>query len=408
LRFFTASRAHHAEIGGLRPGSAFQFARNLAEEGVVMRHQLLARDGRFLENELKTALTVAPYPSRTPKENIADIRAAIAANQLGVRELQRMIDAQSWPVVKSYMTHIRDSASAKTRDTIDRLHDGEFTFTDPLDDGAPLRIRVTVNGRNMCVDFTGTGAVNNNSLNANPAIVDAAILYCLRCLIDEDIPLNSGVLEPVTITVPPNTMLNPPHHADPTRHAPVVGGNVEISQRIVDVFFGALGIVAASQGTMNNLVFGNERFGYYETICGGAGAGADFHGASAVHTHMTNTRLTDPEVMEQQVPVRVRRFAIRRGSGGIGRHHGGDGVTREIEFLEPVEVSLLTQRRRHAPFGMNGGQDGRPGENTIHRAHADSPETLDGLAQLDANPGDCLIIETPGGGGYGSTCSGPG
>ena len=399
LRFFTASRAHHAEIGGVRPGSTFPHARSLAEEGVVFRNLRIARAGGFDEAALHDALTAGEFPSRAPQENIADVRAALAANTLGTRELQALIDANTWPVVSAYMGFIRDSAAQTCREMIGRIDDGCYVFDDQLDDGAPLRIAVMIEGTCMTVDFSGTGPVNDNAFNANLAVVTAAILYCLRCMIDQDIPLNSGVLEPIEITLP-TCMLNPPKCEDPRRHAAVAAGNVELSQRIVDMFFGALGVVSASQGTMNNLIFGDDTFGYYETICGGAGAGPGFEGADAVHTHMTNTRMTDVEVLEAQYPVRVRRFAIRRGSGGAGRYRGGDGVIREIEFLKPVRLSLLSQRRSTRPFGLAGGQPAQPGRNLLRRAGEHTERDLGPLVQIEIHPHDSLTILTPGGGGY--------
>lgn len=269
-----------------------------------------------------------------------------------------------------------------------------------LDDGSPIVVAVTIADGRAVVDFTGTGGVLKGNLNANRAIVTSAVLYGLRCLIDEDIPLCAGVLDPVRIVLP-ECLLNPPFDADPARCPAVVGGNVETSQRVVDVVLGALGLAAASQGTMNNLLMGDARFGYYETICGGAGAGPGFDGADAVHTHMTNTRLTDPEVLESRYPLRLVRFAIRRGSGGAGRWRGGDGVIREIEFLAPLEVSILSQRRTTAPYGLAGGAPGAVGRNTlIHRGSAEG-EILPGIARVDVAAGDRIIIETPGGGGYG-------
>jgi 5-oxoprolinase (ATP-hydrolysing) len=400
LRFFTASRAHHAEVGGLRPGSTFPWPKNLAEEGVVFRNLRLARGGGFDERALRDALRDAPYPSRSPDENVADVRAALAANTLGAHELSALIDRHTWPVVRAYMGHIRDAAADKCRAMIRTIGDGRYELSDQLDDGAPLCLAVTVDGDRMAVDFTGTGPVNDNAFNANRAIVSAALLYCLRCIIDEDVPLNSGVLEPIDLIVP-RGMLDPPACDDPRQHAAVAAGNVELSQRVTDLFFGALGVLAACQGTMNNFVFGDGTFGYYETICGGAGAGPDFDGADAIHTHMTNTRLTDVEVLERRYPVRVRSFTIRRGSGGAGRHHGGAGVVREVEFLQPLQVSLMTQRRRQGPFGLAGASPGEPGRNTLRRAGSASDEALGALAQFDVQPRDVLTIHTPGGGGYG-------
>ncbi|MEX2212778.1 MAG: hydantoinase B/oxoprolinase family protein [Phycisphaeraceae bacterium] len=402
LRFFTASRAHHAEIGGVRPGSLYPFAKNLAEEGVVLRNLLIARGGEFHEKSLRDALLSGPYPSRAPEDNIADIRAAVAANHIGLRELGRMIEHYTWPVVSSYMKHIRDAAEEKVRAAIAKLPQGKHAFADGLDDGSPVRVKITIKSDQMIIDFTGTAPVSATSINANPAIVQAAVLYCLRCLIDEDIPLNSGVLAPVKLIIPKGSMLSPPVEPDPAKHAAVVGGNVELSQRIVDVILGALGVAAASQGTMNNFTFGNERFGYYETIAGGSGAVEGFDGAAAVHTHMTNTRITDVEVLERRYPVRLRAFRVRHGSGGEGKWWGGDGITRVFEFLEPVEVSLLTQRRETQPFGLQGGQPGHAGANLLWRKGAVTEITLEELAQFRAEVGDVLTISTPGGGGFGT------
>jgi len=286
---------------------------------------------------------------------------------------------------------------------LEKLPDGRREFVDYLDDGTPIAVAFTIDGDSATIDFAGTGAVLPGNLNANRAIVTAAVLYCLRLLIDEDIPLNEGVLAPVKIVVPEHSLLSPPLKATPAECAAVVGGNVETSQRIVDVLLGALGIAAASQGTMNNLLFGDPTFGYYETICGGSGATAEHDGADAVHTHMTNTRLTDPEVLERRTPVRLLEFSIRRGSGGAGQHHGGAGVVRKIEFLRELDVSILSQRRGpYPPYGQAGGEPGALGRNTIYRADG-SEETLPNQAQLLVRPGDVLVIETPGGGGFGTT-----
>lgn len=400
LQFFTASRAHHAEIGGARPGSTFPFAKNLAEEGVVFSNLRLARNGHFDEAALRSALTSGPYPSRAPQENIADIRAAMAANTIGMRELKSLITQQTWPVVKAYMQHIRDAASSQCRDAIAAIKDGEYHFADALDDGSLLQITITINADQMTVDFTGTGAVNPNAFNANRAIVESAILYCMRCIIHQDIPLNSGVMEPINIILP-TCMLNPPACDDPLKHAAVAAGNVELSQRVVDMFFGALNIMAGCQGTMNNFIFGDGQFGYYETICGGVGATATSHGASAVHSHMTNTRMTDVEVFETQYPARLRQFAIRQNAGGQGKHNGGDGVIREIEFLKDLEVSMLTQRRVRPPFGLDGGEPGSVGKNQLKRAVDDNVIDLGSLVQVSVKARDVLTIQTPGGGGFG-------
>ncbi|HEX7448975.1 MAG TPA: hydantoinase B/oxoprolinase family protein [Pirellulales bacterium] len=400
LLFFTASRAHHAEIGGVRPGSMPPFSRNLAEEGVLIRNFKLVDAGHSRMDELGELLAAGPYPSRNVADNLADIAAQVAANQRGAHDLARLVERYSLPVVTAYMSHIQNAAERKMRAALARLGDGEYRFVDHLDDGAPIAVAITIAGDAATIDFSGTGAVLSGNLNANRAIVTAAVMYCLRCLIAEEIPLNQGVLAPVRIVLP-ECLLNPPEGPTPAESAAMVGGNVETSQRVVDVLLGALGVAAASQGTMNNLLFGDAQFGYYETICGGAGATPQADGADAVHTHMTNTRLTDPEVLERRYPVRVHEFSIRRGSGGAGRHRGGDGVVRRIEFLRALEVSILSQRRgAYRPFGLKGGQPGEPGRNLLRRADGAS-EPLPGQVQFLAQPGDVLSIETPGGGGFG-------
>ena len=401
LLFFTASRAHHAEIGGVAPGSMPPFSRNLAEEGVLIRNFKLVDGGAAHDDELRRILTSGPYPTRAVRDNLADIAAQVAANNSGVRQLNELVQRYTLPVVQAYMKHIQQAASEKMRLALAALPDGSYRFADHLDDGSPIRVTITIRGSQAKVDFTGTGPVVPGNLNANRAIVTAAVLYVFRCLINEDIPLNSGVLEPVEIVLP-ECLLNPPERAEPSQCAAVVGGNVETSQRVVDVLLGALGAAAASQGTMNNLSFGDATFGYYETICGGAGATPDADGADAVHTHMTNTRLTDVEVIERRYPVRVVQFSIRRGSGGHGARRGGDGVVRRIEFLKPLKVSILSQRRGpYPPFGLAGGQPGELGRNRLRRAGSDRDELLGGRVELNVHAGDLLTIETPGGGGYG-------
>jgi 5-oxoprolinase (ATP-hydrolysing) len=405
LIFLTASRAHHAEIGGIVPGSMPPFSKTLAEEGVLIRSFRLVAGGESREDELRKLLSSGPYPSRSVEDNLADVSAQVAANNVGVRQLRELVERYSLIVVHAYMHHIQAAAAAKMRLALSRLDDGTYQRSDHLDDGAPISVAIEIRGESAVVDFTGTGDVLNTNLNANRAIVTAAVLYVFRCLIDEDIPLNSGVLEPVEIVLP-ECLLNPPSHDDPADCVAIVGGNVETSQRVVDVLLGALGLAAASQGTMNNLTFGDGTFGYYETICGGSGATPAADGADAVHTHMTNTRLTDAEVIERRYPVRLHEFSIRRGSGGAGQHRGGDGIVRRIEFLKPLTVSLLTQRRGNCdPFGLNGGANGAIGHNTLQRAGSNEPEHLAGRARVDINPGDILRIETPGGGGWGEeTC----
>ena len=318
-----------------------------------------------------------------------------------MRLLSELVEKQSLDVVQAYMRHIQVAASTKMRLALAALPDGRYERVDHLDDGSPIQATITIAGDSATVDFTGTGPVLKSNLNANRAIVTAAVMYVFRCLINEDIPLNGGVLEPISIIVP-ECLLNPPEHPEPSQSAAVVGGNVETSQRVVDVLLGALGLAAASQGTMNNLTFGDATFGYYETICGGSGATANANGADAVHTHMTNTRLTDVEVIERRYPVRVHEFSIRRGSGGAGQHHGGDGIVRKLEFLRPLNVSLLTERRGpFPPFGLHAGQPGSLGRNTLTKADTKTIVELGGKAQLTVATGDLLTIETPGGGGYG-------
>ena len=400
LLFFTASRAHHAEIGGIRPGSMPPFSKNLAEEGILIRNLKLVDAGLSRFDELRTLLTSGPYPSRRPDDNLADVAAQVAANHQGARDLARLVERYSKPVVTAYMQHIRDAAERKMRRALERIPDGRYAFTDHLDDGTPIAAATTITGDAATIDFTGTGPVSSGNLNANRAIVTSAVMYVMRCLIDEDIPLNQGVLEPIRIVLP-ECVLNPSAGPSAEDCPAVVGGNVETSQRVVDVLLGALGLAAASQGTMNNTLFGDATFGYYETVCGGNGATAAGPGADAVHTHMTNTRLTDAEVLEIRCPVRLREFSIRRGSGGAGLHRGGDGIVRKLEFLRPLEVSLLTQRRGpYAPYGLNGGESGARGRNTLIRRDGTTRE-LTGSEQFHAEVGDMLVVETPGGGGWG-------
>jgi 5-oxoprolinase (ATP-hydrolysing) len=412
LLFVTASRAHHAEIGGIRPGSMPPFSRNLAEEGVLISNFKLVAAGQSRFDELRALLLAGAYPTRNVSDNLADISAQAAANRQGTRDLERLVERYTWPVVEAYMRHIQGAAERKMRKALGKLRPGRREFVDHLDDGSEIRVAITIHeddatnaretasGEMATIDFSGTSPVLEGNLNANRAIVTAAVMYCLRLLIDEDIPLNQGVLAPVRIVLP-ECLLNPPRGETPEQCAAVVGGNVETSQRVVDTVLGALQVASASQGTMNNVLFGDLSFGYYETICGGSGATPEGPGADAVQVHMTNTRLTDPEVLEQRYPVRVRQFVVRRGSGGKGKHRGGDGVVRHIEFLKELEVSVLSQRRGpYPPYGMAGGEPGACGSNRIVRANG-AVENLDSLVQLRVRPGDELIIETPGGGGWG-------
>jgi 5-oxoprolinase (ATP-hydrolysing) len=401
ILFFTASRAHHAEIGGIVPGSMPPFSKNLGEEGVLIRNFKLVDRGEFRESELQKLLLSGEYPTRSISDNLSDISAQVAANNNGVKQLVELVERYSLSVVQAYMGHIQRAAAEKMRMALAAIPDGTYSRTDSLDNGAPICVTISIQGDSAQVDFTGTGPVLDSNLNANRAIVTAAVLYVFRCLIREDIPLNGGVLEPVEIILP-ECLLNPPEHEDPAQCAAVVGGNVETSQRVVDTLLGALEVAAASQGTMNNLTFGDETFGYYETICGGSGATPDAKGTSAVHTHMTNTRLTDTEVIERRYPVRVRQFSIRKGTGGAGVHPGGDGIVRELEFLKSLKVSMLSERRGpYFSFGLNDGKAGELGRNLLRRAGSDEIEDLGGKFAIEVEPGDVLIIETPGGGGYG-------
>ena len=406
LLFFTASRAHHSEIGGIVPGSMPPFSTTLAEEGVLIRSFKLLNAGQSQEDKLLQILSDHPFPSRTPQVNLADIRAQVAANQQGVNDLQQLLDVAGQQCVLAYMQFIQSAAELKTRQAIGVLTNGVYRYTDFLDEHAAghyqaqISVTIIVKDDNITFDFTGTSDVLPSNLNANSAIVTAAVMYVMRCLINEDIPLNAGVLEPVKILIP-QCLLNPGNHTDPQQCPAIVGGNVETSQRIVDVLIGALSLAAGSQGTMNNLLFGNDEFGYYETICGGAGATAEAAGACAVHTHMTNTRITDPEIMERRYPVRLDKFSIRRGSGGAGKHAGGDGVIRDITFLAPLTLSLLSSRRgEFTPTGMEGGGNGKAGVNLLRRADG-SEQLLAGCEQFTVQTGDQISIKTPGGGAWG-------
>jgi 5-oxoprolinase (ATP-hydrolysing) len=410
LLFFTGSRAHHAEIGGTAPGSMPPDATSLAEEGVLLRCVRWRYGEEGADEELRRLFSGSKWPSRSVETNIADLRAQAAANALGRERLSRLVETFGLGTVTAYMRHIREASTTRLRTALAKLAPGQKTCRDQMDDGTPVVVTLTptrdAEGARLTVDFTGTGAVAKGNLNANLAIVKAATLYALRCLIAEDVPLNEGVLGPVDFVVPFPSLLSPPQGDDPTRLAAVNAGNVETSQRLVDVLLGALGLAAASQGTMNNLLFGRAPaggapgFGYYETICGGAGAGPGFAGASGVHTHMTNTRITDPEVLEERFPVRLRRFALRHGSGGAGKWRGGDGVVRELEFLAPVELSLITSRRATAPWGLQGGSAGAPGKNVLVRRDG-STTVLPPMARAHVEAGDALTLETPGGGGFG-------
>ncbi|MFC9315718.1 hydantoinase B/oxoprolinase family protein [Streptomyces nigra] len=394
ILFYVASRGHHAEIGGIAPGSMPANSRTIDEEGVLFDNWLLAENGRFREEETFRLLTEAPYPSRNPRTNLADLRAQIAANRKGADEVARMIDDFGLDVVQAYMRHVQDNAEEAVRRVIDALDDGEYSYE--TDSGAVIRVSVRVDRvhRTATVDFTGTSPQLTSNFNAPFAVVNAAVLYVFRTLVADDIPLNDGCLRPLRIVVPPGSMLAP----EPP--AAVVAGNVETSQAITGALYAALRVQAEGSGTMNNVTFGNARHQYYETVASGSGAGDGFPGAPVVQTHMTNSRLTDPEVLEWRLPVRLDEFAVRPGSGGAGRWRGGDGAVRRIRFLEPMTVSTLSQHRRVPPYGMAGGASGALGSNRVERADG-TVTTLAGSDSADVGPGDVLVIETPGGGGYG-------
>ncbi len=406
-----ANRAHHAEIGGARPGSMPPTARCLAEEGVVIAPFHLVRGGAPAAvrwDAMEAIFRGGPYPSRAPAENLADLHAALAAVRQGQAALRRLAATHGAATVLAAMAAIQARAARRMAEVWKRLPAGRRTASERLDDGTPLAVAIDVGSGGACFDFAGTGAVHAGNLNMTPAIVRSAVLYVLRLLAGDDgypLPLNEGLLGQVELRIPPGTLLDPDFSVEPARAPAVVGGNVETSQRLVDTLLKALGLAACSQGTMNNTLFGNARFGYYETVCGGTGAGPGWHGASAVHSHMTNTRITDPEVLELRYPVRLERFAIRPGSGGAGEFRGGDGVVREITFLEPVALSMLTQHRRERPYGVAGGEPGAPGRQRVVRASGETLE-LGSVDGCDLEAGDRLILETPGGGGWGGARTG--
>jgi len=404
--FYVGSRGHHADVGGLTPGSMPPFSTRIEEEGVQIQNFKLVEAGHLREAEMVALLQSGQYPSRNPQQNLADLKAQIAANEKGVQELRRMVDQFGLEVVQAYMRHVQDNAEESVRRVITRLKDGSFTL--PLDNGAQIRVAVRVNAveRSAEIDFTGTSAQLANNFNAPRAVCMAAVLYVFRTLVDDDIPLNAGCLKPLRVTIPEGSMLNP------LPPASVVAGNVETSTCITNALFGALGVMAGSQPTMNNFTFGNARYQYYETISGGSGAGGrfdetgalvgGFDGTSVVQTHMTNSRLTDPEVLEFRFPVRLESYAIRKGSGGAGRWKGGNGGVRRIRFLEPMTAGILSNGRLHPAFGAAGGQPGQPGINRVLRTSG-QVEELAHIGQTEMASGDIFEIHTPGGGGYGQT-----
>ena len=392
--FYVASRGHHADIGGTTPGSMPPDSRTVEEEGVILDNVLLVDGGRLLEDEIVEILKSGKYPSRNTDQNMADLKAQIAACEKGIQELRKMVDHFSLEVVHAYMDHVQDNAEESVRRVLDVLKDGSFTY--PMDDGYEIKVNISIDkaARSATIDFTGTSGQHPTNYNAPRAVTTAAVLYVFRCLVESDIPLNAGCLKPLKIIIPDRSMLSPEYPAA------VVAGNVETSQCITDCLFGALGVMAAAQGTMNNFTFGNETYQYYETICGGSGAGPDFDGTSAVHTHMTNSRLTDPEVVEWRFPVTLESFEIRRGSGGKGAHKGGDGTLRKFRFHEPMSAALLSSHRVVPPFGLNGGEDGEVGKQWVIRKNGEI-DTLEGRDKTEMEADDIFVIQTPSGGGYG-------
>jgi len=392
--FYVACRGHHADIGGITPGSMPPDSSHLEEEGVLIDNFLLVSQGKLREREVHALLTGARYPARNPEQNLADLRAMVAANQKGVADLGLAVAHFGLETVQAYMRHVQDNAEESVRRVIDVLKDGRYAYE--MDNGAVIRVKIAIDRRNRSalIDFTHTSSQLSSNFNAPAAVTMSAVLYVFRTLVNDDIPLNAGCMKPLQVIIPEGCLLNPRFPAA------VAAGNVETSQCVTDALYGALGIMGASQGTMNNFTFGNDRHQYYETICGGSGAGDGFHGADCVHTHMTNTRLTDPEVLEWRYPVLIEEFAVRHGSGGAGRWRGGDGAVRRIRFLEPMTAAILSGHRRLPPYGMAGGKPGLTGHNRVRHSSGATVE-LGGCDRVEMGAGDVFIIETPGGGGYG-------
>ncbi len=392
--FWVASRGHHADVGGIAPGSMSPMATSIEEEGVYIDNFRIVADGRLREKDLRDLLTQAPYPVRNVVQNVNDLKAQIAANSKGAAELRKMIAHYGLAVVQAYMGHVQDNAEESVRRALDRLRDGSFAYE--IDQGSTIRVRISIDRarREATVDFTGTSPQRADNFNAPAPVTRAAVLYVFRVMVDDRIPMNAGCLRPVKLIVPEGSMLAPRYPAA------VVAGNVEVSQAVTNCLFGALGALGSAQGTMNNLTFGNDRYQYYETICSGAPAGPDFDGASGVHTHMTNSRLTDPEILETRFPVVLEEFSIRRGSGGRGRHNAGDGTRRTIRFLKRMECALLSGHRRVRPFGVAGGDEGELGRNRVRRLGG-VIEELGGCASTVLDAGEAITVETPTGGGFG-------
>jgi 5-oxoprolinase (ATP-hydrolysing) len=398
ILFWVASRGHHADVGGISPGSMSPNATTIEQEGIYIDNFKLVDRGRFREKELYALLRGAKYPARNPLQNVNDIKAQIAANEMGAGELRKMVRHFTLPVVRAYMRHVQDNAAESVRRVIDRLHDSAFAVE--TDQGNKIAVRIAVDKarREAIVDFTGTSPQQPSNFNAPEPVARAAVLYVFRVMVDDDIPMNAGCLRPIRIVIPKRSLLSPEFPAA------VVAGNVETSQEVTNCLFGALDAMAAAQGTMNNLNFGNAQYQYYETICSGSPAGPGFPGTDAVHTHMTNTRLTDPEVLEFRYPVLLEDFHIRKDSGGRGRWKAGDGIRRTIRFLEKMECTILSGHRRVPPFGLAGGGDGQIGENWVRRKDG-RMERLQGCDATVIDAGEAIIVQTPTAGGYGKPSS---
>ena len=393
--FYVASRGHHADIGGITPGSMPSDSSHVDEEGVLLDNVQLVAEGRFLDTDIRAILNAGRFPARNVDQNVADLRAQVAACAKGADELARMVAHFGLSVVRAYMKHVQDNAEESVRRVLDALRDGTFEY--PMDSGAKIAVRIAIDRehRAATIDFSGTSAQLPNNFNAPSAVCMAAVLYVFRTLVDADIPLNSGCLKPLNVIIPEGCMLKPRYPAA------VVAGNVETSQCLTEALYGALQVMASAQGTMNNFTYGNDRYQYYETVGGGSGAGPGYDGAAVVQTHMTNSRLTDPEVLEWRFPVRLESFSIRRASGGAGRHRGGDGAERRIRFLEPMMAVMLANHRRVAPFGVAGGHSGAVGRNWVERVDG-TREEFGATCKVQMHAGDVFVIQTPGGGGYGS------
>ena len=395
ILFYLASRGHHADIGGRTPGSAPPDSTHIDEEGILIDNFLLVENGRLREKETRELLGSGKYPCRNIDQNLADLSAQIAANETGLMELRKMVGHYGIDVVNAYMKHVQDNAEESVRRVMEVLKDGEFEY--PMDEGSVIKVRISVDRekREASIDFSGTSMQNQTNYNAPTAVCKAAVLYVFRTLVNDDIPLNEGCLKPIKLILPKHSMITPEYPAA------VMAGNIEVSQAITNALYGALGVLAASQGTMNNVFYGNDRYQNYDTVCGGTGAGPDHPGTSAVHSHMTNTRMTDPEVLELRFPVIVEEFSIRQGSGGAGRHRGGDGVVRKLRFLEAMTATMLSSHRIVPPFGMAGGEPGQCGKNHVMRAGGEVVQ-LKGNDEVDMNAGDLFVMKTPGGGGFGA------